>query len=260
MKKIFFCCLVTILAVSCTVKKRSYTKGYYIDWAFKSSKTKEKPERKETIASVSKSEKALETTVIKEEEVKPADSESGALATQLNEPIVKKRGVYKLDEPCGDLIKLRNGETVNAKVIEITDEVIKYKRCDNLTGPLISVSKENVFSIKYSNGNEEIIKGNSQNSQTKANKPQSKSASGGKKTHPMAIVTIAIAAASVLLFPLFAIVALCIAPSALRKIRAEPNVYDGEDLIKIAKIISWIVIGLMIFVILLFLLLFLLIM
>jgi hypothetical protein len=253
MKKIVFCCLVTLLAISCTVKKRSYTKGYYVDWAFKSSKPKDKLEKKETIAAVSKKEKVSEKAIIKEDAVKPYESENEIVATQLNEPIVKKRGVYKLDEPCGDLIKLKNGETVNAKVIEITDDVIKYRRCDNLTGPLISVSKENVFSIKYSNGNEEIIKSNSQ---VKTNKPQSKSSSGGKKTHPLAIVTIALAGASVFIFPLFAIAALCVAPSALRKIRAEPNIYEGEDLVRIGKIISWVVIGIMIFVLLFILLVF----
>ncbi len=248
MKKIVFCCLVTLVAVSCTVKKRSYTKGYYVDWAFKSSKNAKKAEKKEAMASIPKSEKALEPPIIKEEEVKDYDSESGALATQLNEPILKKLGVYKLDEPCGDLIKLKNGETVSVKVIEINDEVIKYKRCDNLNGPLISVSKEKVFSIKYSNGSEEIIKSGAQ---TKSgNSSSNSSSSNGKKTHPMAIVTIALAAASVLLFPLFAIAALCVAPSALRKIRAEPNVYEGEDLVKIAKIISWVVIGLMLLVLL----------
>ena len=51
-----------------------------------------------------------------------------------------------------DQIILRTGDIINGKVIEIGTTEIKYKNCDHLDGPTISIFKKNVLSIKYTNG------------------------------------------------------------------------------------------------------------
>lgn len=51
-----------------------------------------------------------------------------------------------------DLLKFRNGEELNVKVQEITPQEIKYKRFDNLSGPLITILKSTATSIRYENG------------------------------------------------------------------------------------------------------------
>ena len=59
-----------------------------------------------------------------------------------------------------DIIILESGEEVSASVLEITPDLIKYKKCDNYykeRGPLISISKEDVFMIKYHDGTKEKI-------------------------------------------------------------------------------------------------------
>ncbi len=67
-----------------------------------------------------------------------------------------------------DLLTLKNGEEINVKVTEITDDDIKFKRTDNLEGPLRIYKKTEVFSIKYENGtkvvfNSEPVKTNTNN-------------------------------------------------------------------------------------------------
>ncbi|MFD2514015.1 hypothetical protein ACFSRY_09070 [Pontibacter locisalis] len=57
-----------------------------------------------------------------------------------------------------DLLIKRNGEEVQVKVQEITLEEVKYKRFDNLEGPVISIAKSDVFMIKYENGTKELFK------------------------------------------------------------------------------------------------------
>jgi hypothetical protein len=57
---------------------------------------------------------------------------------------------------CDNLI-LKNGDEISVKIIEITPELIKYKKCDKENGPLISVLKEDVFMIKYNDGTKELI-------------------------------------------------------------------------------------------------------
>lgn len=62
---------------------------------------------------------------------------------------------YKSDE-C-DLIIYKDGEEAEVKIFEITQTEIKYKKCDFLDGPTMTISKSDVFMIKYSNGSKEVI-------------------------------------------------------------------------------------------------------
>ena len=58
-----------------------------------------------------------------------------------------------------DVIILRNGDKINAKVMEISPTEIKYKRFDNLDGPLVIIYTADVLAIQYENGTiERIIK------------------------------------------------------------------------------------------------------
>lgn len=56
-----------------------------------------------------------------------------------------------------DTIKLKNGSVLPSKVLEITTTEIKYKRFDNLEGPVYTMLKNEVKSIKYKNGTIEIM-------------------------------------------------------------------------------------------------------
>ena len=73
--------------------------------------------------------------------------------------LLRKVRELELDEDCDNII-FKNADELSAKVIEITTDVVKYKRCDNLDGPLISVSKNEILMIRYKNGTKEIFKGN----------------------------------------------------------------------------------------------------
>ena len=56
-----------------------------------------------------------------------------------------------------DLIILRNGNVIEARVIEITPTEIKYRRLNHLDGPLIIIARADVLSIRYENGTVETI-------------------------------------------------------------------------------------------------------
>lgn len=51
-----------------------------------------------------------------------------------------------------DIIVLRNGDVINAKVVEVMPDVIKYKKASNPDGPTYTIEIEKVLSIKYENG------------------------------------------------------------------------------------------------------------
>jgi hypothetical protein len=56
-----------------------------------------------------------------------------------------------------DTIVLRSGMIIVGKVEEIGQSELKYRRCNNLGGPLISVLKSDVSKINYSNGTSELL-------------------------------------------------------------------------------------------------------
>ena len=71
-----------------------------------------------------------------------------------------------------DVITLRNGEEIKAKVTEINSSEIKYRRFENLEGPTIIVSRADVFFINYENGTRQIINSNSDTKVSQNNTPQ----------------------------------------------------------------------------------------
>lgn len=56
-----------------------------------------------------------------------------------------------------DIILLRNGSELQAKVAELTPTEIKYRRFDNPDGPLITIMRSEVFMITYENGSKELM-------------------------------------------------------------------------------------------------------
>lgn len=73
-------------------------------------------------------------------------------------PVFKMNDYEKSDIPFDvqqnkcDTIFLKSGSLLLGKVEEIGQSEIKYRKCNNLTGPIISISKSEVTSIHYSNG------------------------------------------------------------------------------------------------------------
>jgi hypothetical protein len=56
-----------------------------------------------------------------------------------------------------DTIFLKSGGLLLGKVEEIGQTEIKYRKCNNLTGPIISIAKSEVTTIHYSNGTRDFF-------------------------------------------------------------------------------------------------------
>lgn len=65
-------------------------------------------------------------------------------------------GVF-MSVPAQDLLIKRNGDELLVKVIEVMKEDIKYKKFSNIDGPLYTMSKTEIFMIKYENGEKELF-------------------------------------------------------------------------------------------------------
>lgn len=88
---------------------------------------------------------------------------SGALNSSREKSLYEK--VLSQGEKC-DKIILRNGDVIEAKVTEVGEKTVTYKKCDNLEGPTYTKSKSSVFMIQYVNGTKDVFKKNDVKSET----------------------------------------------------------------------------------------------
>jgi hypothetical protein len=56
-----------------------------------------------------------------------------------------------------DIIVLKTGDEIKSKVLEVTPDLVKYKKWENQDGPIYSSNKSEVFMIKYINGTKDVF-------------------------------------------------------------------------------------------------------
>lgn len=56
-----------------------------------------------------------------------------------------------------DVIVKKNGDEIKAKVEEVSITEIKYRKYENLTGPVYSIARSEIFMIKYENGSKDVF-------------------------------------------------------------------------------------------------------
>lgn len=61
-----------------------------------------------------------------------------------------------------DVILLKNAEEIQSKVTEVTPKSVSYKHWNNLEGPSYTISKSDIFYIKYQNGDKHVIAQNTE--------------------------------------------------------------------------------------------------
>lgn len=65
--------------------------------------------------------------------------------------------LFSLTLIADDVIILRNGEEISSIVNEITQSEVKYKKVSNPNGPSYTIAKNEVFMIKYDNGEKDLF-------------------------------------------------------------------------------------------------------
>ena len=56
-----------------------------------------------------------------------------------------------------DLITTKKGEDIQTKVLEINTTEVKYKKADNLEGPIYTILKSDILIIRYANGTKDVF-------------------------------------------------------------------------------------------------------
>src|SRR6185312_2797353 len=148
-KSFFYLFLVLSFAFqSCSVEKRHYTNGYSFQW--KKNNHSAKIENPDDGLTQAKQQPNKNEVSLASKELKFSEKNIDALMASSE----KKKGIVLLkpDSAGCDTLIMRNETEIKAKVIEITPTEIKYKYCDNVTGPTYVSYRYEVSYIKYANG------------------------------------------------------------------------------------------------------------
>lgn len=148
------------------------------------------------------------------------------LATTENEIIdIPKQKNILFDGGC-DKITFLNGEEISVKLIEIGDNFVKYKKCDNIDGPIYNTSKEKLFMITFSNGTKEVIDHKNEKIEEK-NTPKYNYQPSNNDSEPE-VNGLAIASFVFGLLGFIPLVGLILGAIANKQITKEPNRFKGS--------------------------------
>ena len=124
------------------MQKRHYQKGFYIS-RDASVPTKSPAAKKQVNASLPDPAYLL------------ADAKTGQqdLSLASNKVLIS----MPQEDSC-DVIIFRDGTELRTRIIEVSSSEVRYKRCDNLSGPVYVSRKSDLFQLRYSNGTKELMK------------------------------------------------------------------------------------------------------
>jgi hypothetical protein len=146
--------LFLIMFTSCTITKRKYEPGYYITWNHKSHHEEQQINKK---CPVSKNRVLIDNTRSFTPDVNPLPLVASIDSKTIESVVTTPKFNYPYDTTKCDEITLLNGDYIDCKVEEISLDIIRYRNCDNLSGPLIDIEKSKVFFIRYANGTRTVI-------------------------------------------------------------------------------------------------------
>lgn len=195
--KYFLLFISTFLICSCSVQKRKYQKGYFVEWNH--NKTSKKTPLLSSKDKEGTNQSAVSSTFTTLSPInQEALTESGKYSGLKHS---KKRSKFFISAPdtC-DVILFKDGSEIRAKVEEVGIQEIKYKRCDLLSGPVYSSKKTDVFMINYANGQKEVIKSEAPViKESQQVMPYKTNKTPIKPTHPGAIASLVLGVLSMML-------------------------------------------------------------
>ena len=144
-KSPFLFLLLALIMVSCSVKKRSFRKGYYIDWVISKKAKTNNADIAPELVNYKKDRLSSNVSESPSSEIFASADKSQILISEIKTNVLP-------EDSCNDMIYYHNGSEIQAKVIEIADYEVKYKKCGNLDGPVYTIQTKDVLMIKYANG------------------------------------------------------------------------------------------------------------
>ncbi|MEW6774267.1 MAG: hypothetical protein AB1304_09760 [Bacteroidota bacterium] len=220
--------LLSILGIfGCSFQKRLYRKGYYVEWISK----KNHSQHSEKPLSIIEQQNNIQPLQSKlyNEDLSLLVSQEKSINNNPKQNLFRKNKIPT--DTCGDVLILKTGDEYIVKVIEINDNEIKYKRCDNINGPTYTISKSKIYMIKYANGVSEHIESTEPDKGIKQQPTTTNTTDKKNKTYPPGYTLSWILFALSLIPSFFTSLSIYFlmftARNAKRKIKEHPDLYKG---------------------------------
>ncbi|MFZ6051224.1 TM2 domain-containing protein [Halocola ammonii] len=139
------------------IQKRKYRKGFFVASLNKRKKDEKKSQTEEVKANEDLTVLAarnLETASLETSTEREPESLSSS-STPVEVFLVPAKSA-ELNSDC-DIIVLTNGDEIEARVLEITEDEVRYKKCDRLNGPTYTKSRDNIVLIRYPDGSKDMF-------------------------------------------------------------------------------------------------------
>lgn len=155
--------MLTLIIGACSIEKRVHQPGYHLNWKKNLSTTPPnkvseneglKTSLKPHTVEVQSEKKHLQLSFKTEE----ADL-SGTSFTDHSEKletVSSRNTAVELPANC-DVIVMKDGEEIEAKVVEVGTSKVRYKHCGDPSGPVFVEHKSDIFMIKHGNGRKTVF-------------------------------------------------------------------------------------------------------
>jgi hypothetical protein len=217
---------IAFLLPSCNIQNRRYNSGFYVernhhiaqplipirirDTDSRLANTQQK--------NIEKPDSFLENTlsVSLENTVQPFVTERASSPFTIRS--VQTLALADSTKPCQKLI-MNNGNEISAMILEISSTEIRYKRCENPSGPDYVLPKSLIFLVQYGDGTNKII----------SPKPAPKSYDKDRSVEPMGVIGSVLALVGVFAFGIpLGLVAMALGSLSLDKIKRNPEKHRGK--------------------------------
>jgi hypothetical protein len=238
--KITFTCLVfsVLLITSCSLEKRRYNSGFHVEWLASMGHQKQEKSQSSTYSNRlnqpkfdSRKKKLIISTPIDSSSVEISSNSTLDIFQPTNEV---NEGTNEDSVKC-DLMILRNGDELAVKVIEIGEELVKYKLCDNLEGPVFVKRASDIFMVKYPNGTKTVFETAVKEQPTREStnsKDSNRNTHNAQKVTPIAsIIGFISGITSLLVLPIvFGLIAIILGAIGYSQNISQPDKYKGQSL------------------------------
>lgn len=237
-----------LLLVSCSVQKRKYQTGYYVDWHSKNRQQSGTEKLSSKTKSDQKTITAVSVATGEPKELLSASADNSEFVTDL----VKKSVRQSNESDSCDVLIFKDGSEIRVRILDINLTEVKYKKCDSPDGPNYVNRKSELFMVKYADGRREVLRVESpEPMKTPVKKTYRANDTYKRENHPLAIASLVLGIAALVLgyaallsllmafyfsigfyiLPLIAgVLAVITGVTALKRIREQPDVFKGKGM------------------------------
>ncbi len=167
MNKLYIVLTIFSLAFSCTIQKRNYMSGYHLEWKktkrnlLKHNQRNHSGTNENFLSPLGLRQSEVTQFILRKEHLSfenksPRTKSSQASLKRSSLRNKKHKDEVRKSDSCDVLVK-KNGDEIQVKVLELTTDEVKYRKCEHLDGPIYVALKSEVFMIKYANGTKDVM-------------------------------------------------------------------------------------------------------